>query len=406
MNVSGHPSVWVALGAGLLTGLSPCVYPMIPITLAIFGVKAGTPRARALALASAYVAGIAVTFGVLGTVCGLTGSKFGAYLGSPWVVWPLALFFAAMGLSMFGAFEVALPAGLQSRLSRVGGRGFGGAFLMGLVGGIIAAPCTGPPLLSLLAYVTTTRDGLWGFITLATYGVGVGLPLWLLAAFSASMPKPGAWMDWIKSFFGILLLLAALYYLKNVVPALAHFGSPSPRFVIAMAAMIVGGLALGAIHASFYGGVGEKLRKGLGVGLVTIGLLGSINYLFLPKGDVKLAWLTDETVALADARAAGRPVLMDFGADWCTPCKELDVKVFSKPQVAEVMNRFTLLRVDVTNENDVPALSEMRRRYDAQTLPAVRVVSPDGKLIAKVIDGDVPHPDRFREKLVAALPAN
>jgi len=274
------------------------------------------------------------------------------------------------------------------------------------VGGIIAAPCTGPPLLSLLAYVTTTRDGLWGFITLATYGVGVGLPLWLLAAFSASMPKSGAWMDWIKSFFGILLLLASLYYLKNVVPPLAHFGSPSPRFVIAMAAMIVGGLALGAIHATFYGGVAEKVRKGLGIGLVTIGLLGSINYLFLPKGDVKLAWLTDEAAALADARAAGRPLLMDFGADWCTPCKELDVKVFSKPQVAEVMNRFTLLRVDVTNENDVPALSEMRRRYDAQTLPAVRIVSPDGKLIAKVIDGDVPHPDRFREKLVAALPAN
>jgi len=158
MNVSAHPSVLFALGAGLLTGLSPCVYPMIPITLAIFGVKAGTPRTRALALASAYVAGIAVTFGALGTVCGLTGSKFGAYLGSPWVVVPLAVFFAAMGLSMFGAFEVALPQGLQARLSRVGGRGFGGAFLMGLVGGIIAAPCTGPPLLALLAYVTTTRD--------------------------------------------------------------------------------------------------------------------------------------------------------------------------------------------------------------------------------------------------------
>ena len=145
MDVSAHPSVLVALGAGLLTGLSPCVYPMIPITLAIFGVKAGTTRGRALALASAYVVGIAVTFGVLGTVCGLTGSKFGAYLGSGWVVVPLALFFAAMGLSMFGAFEIALPAALQSRLSRVGGRGFGGAFLMGLVGGIIAAPKPRPP---------------------------------------------------------------------------------------------------------------------------------------------------------------------------------------------------------------------------------------------------------------------
>jgi thiol:disulfide interchange protein DsbD len=401
-----HPSVWLALGAGLLTGFSPCVYPMIPITLAIFGVKAGTPRSRALALASLYVVGIALTFGALGTICGLTGYKFGTQLGNPWVVWPLALFFTAMGLSMFGAFEVALPAGVQARLSRVGGRGFGGAFLMGMVGGIIAAPCTGPPLLSLLAYVTTTHDAFWGFITLATYGVGVGLPLWLLATFSAAMPRPGAWMDWIKSFFGILLFVAALYYLENVIPALAHFTSPQPRFAVIMAALIVTGVMLGAIHATFYGGTLEKLRKGVGVGLVTIGLLGSINYLLTPKGDIKLTWLTDETAALADARAADRPVLIDFGADWCTPCKELDVKVFSKREVAEVMTKFTLLRVDVSNENDVPALSELRRRYDAETLPSVRVVSPEGKLLAKVIDGDVPQPARFREKLLAALPAN
>jgi len=404
MDVGTHPSVLLALGAGLLTGLSPCVYPMIPITLAIFGVKAGTPRARAIALATAYVVGIAVMFGALGTICGLTGRKFGAYLGSPWVVVPLAAFFTAMGLSMFGAFEISLPVGLQARLSRVGGRGFGGAFLMGLVGGIIAAPCTGPPLLSLLAYVTTTRDAVWGFITLATYGIGVGLPLWALGAFSASMPRPGAWMDWIKSFFGILLFVAALYYLENIVPALAHFTSSERRFPIIMAAMIVAGVMLGAIHATFYGGIVEKLRKGFGVALVTVGLIGSINFLFTP--DIKLTWLTDETAALADARAAGRPLLMDFGANWCTPCKELDVKVFSKREVAEVMTRFTLLRVDVSNENDVPALSEMRRRYDAETLPAVRVVSPEGKLIAKVIDGDVPQPDRFREKLIAALPAN
>jgi thiol:disulfide interchange protein DsbD len=341
---------------------------------------------------------------VLGTVCGLTGSKFGAYLGSPWVVVPLALFFAAMGLSMFGAFEIALPAGLQARLTRVGGRGFGGAFLMGLVGGIIAAPCTGPPLLALLAYVTTTRDATWGFLTLATYGVGVGMPLWLLAAFSAAMPRPGAWMDWIKSFFGILLFLAALYYLKNVVPALARFTSPSPRFAIAMAAMVTAGLALGAIHATFYGRAAEKLRKGLGVGLVVLGLLGSVNYLLTPKGEIQLAWLSDETAALADARAAGRPLLVDFSADWCTPCKELDVQVFAKRDVAEVMTRFTLLRVDMSNANDVPALGEISRRYDAETLPAVRVVSPDGKLVAKLVDGELPHPDRFREKLVAALP--
>jgi len=274
---------------------------------------------------------------------------------------------------------------------------------MGLVGGIIAAPCTGPPLLVLLAYVTTTRDATWGFVTLATYGVGVGLPLWLLASFSAAMPKPGAWMDWIKSFFGVLMFLAALYYLKNVLPPLAHFASPSPRFALAMAAMILAGLALGAIHATFYGGVGEKLRKGAGVALVTIGLFGSVNYILTPKGDIKLAWLTDEHAALADARAAGRPVLVDFGADWCTPCKELDVQVFSKRDVAELMTRFTLLRIDMTTPNE--ALDELSKRYAAETLPSVRIVSPDGKVLGRLVDGPpLPHADRFREQLAAALP--
>ena len=402
MDVSAHTGVWFALVSGLLAGFSPCVYPMIPITLAIFGVKAGTPRVRALTLASVYVAGIAVMFGVLGTACGLTGKKFGVQLGSPWVVWPLAIFFFAMGLSMFGAFEIALPSGLQQRLSRVGGRGFGGAFLMGLVGGIIAAPCTGPPLLALLAEVTKDRDPLWGFITLATYGVGVGLPLWLLAAFSAGMPRPGVWMDWIKSVFGIVLFVAALYYLKNVVPALANFTSPEPKFVVVMAAMIVGGLALGAVHARFYAGAFEKVRKGLGVALVTIGVFGSINYILTPK--IELAWLADERAALADARQTGRPVLVDFSANWCNPCKELEVQVFSRREVAEVMNRFTLLRVDVTRQTDTT--DDLQNRYNAGTLPSVRIVSPEGKLLAKIVDGELIHADKFREKLLAALPAN
>jgi thiol:disulfide interchange protein DsbD len=150
--MTSSPSVALALGFGLLTALTPCVYPMIPITLAIFGAK-GVSRGRAAALASSYVVGIAVLFGALGVTFGLLGKAFGAYLGNPWVVVPLALFFIAMALSMFGAFELGLPTGLQERLSRVGGRGFGGAFLMGLVAGLIAAPCTGPPLAGLLAYI-------------------------------------------------------------------------------------------------------------------------------------------------------------------------------------------------------------------------------------------------------------
>src|SRR5256885_7439482 len=134
-----------ALTAGLLTALTPCVYPMIPITVSIFGAR-NTSRPRALVLATIYVAGIAVTFGTLGTVFALLGKAFGTFLANPWVVVPLALFFVAMAVSMFGAFELSLPPAMQERLSRFGGRGPGGAFLMGLGAGLIAAPRTGPPL--------------------------------------------------------------------------------------------------------------------------------------------------------------------------------------------------------------------------------------------------------------------
>jgi thioredoxin:protein disulfide reductase len=403
MGSGPHPSLLFALTYGFLTALTPCVYPMIPITVSIFGARAGVPRSRALALATAYVLGIAAMFGTLGTTFGLVGRAFGTFLANPWVIVPLALFFVAMGLSMFGAFEVALPSELQARLSRIGGRGVLGAFLMGLVAGIIAAPCTGPPLASLLAYVATTRNAGWGFVLLATYGAGVGLPFWLLAWFSMSLPRPGVWMEWIKSVFGVALFAAALYYLKNVVPALARFGSGKPTFALEMGALLVAGVLLGAVHASFHGGAAERVRKGLGVALVTVGLFGATNYLLAPKGNVELRWLTDEPAALADAQAVGRPLLIDFSATWCLPCREFDVRVFSRPEVAEAMGRFTLLRLDVSQADDVPALGALKRKYGADTLPAIRIVSPAGAgtILAKT-DTFLPA-DRFLD-LLATIP--
>jgi thiol:disulfide interchange protein DsbD len=396
---AAHPTHLFALGGGLVTALTPCVYPMIPITVAIFGVKAGTPRARAIALAAAYVAGIAIMFGALGTLFALSGKAFGTFLGNPWVIVPLAAFFVAMALSMFGAFELKLPEGLQARLSRVGGAGFGGAFLMGLVGGIIAAPCTGPPLASLLLYVSTTRDVLGGFTMLATFGAGIGAPFFLVAGFSMSLPKPGAWMEWGKSFFGILFLLAALYYLENISPLLSRFRSPDPRFAFGMLGMVAAGLLLGAIHASFHGGWLERVRKGAGVGLIALALFGLNNYRLTPKGDIKLTWLTDEATAMAQAKSSGRPLLIDFGADWCKPCKELEVKIFARRDIAELMLQYTLLKIDATNEDDDPRISEIRRRYKSDTLPSIRIVSLDGDIVARSADGDLPDPREFRDLL-------
>ena len=369
-----------ALTAGLLTALTPCVYPMIPITISIFGGK-GVPRARALLLATLNVAGIAVMFGTLGTVFALVGKAFGSFLANPWVIVPLALFFALMAASMFGAFELGLPNWLQARLNRVGGRSVGGAFLMGLVGGLIAAPCTGPPLAGILAFVATTRNGVTGFFLLATYAIGIGVPFWAIAGFSMRLPKSGGWMETVKSVFGIALLVAALYYLKNVVPPLAHFTGRTRAFLATATAMVLVGGGIGAVHLTFHDGWKAVLRKGAGVVLAVTGLFAITNYVLTPK--VELAWLRAEPEATQLARASGRPLVVDFMADWCLPCKEMDVKVFSHPDVVAELSAFTLLRVDLSREDEDAALAAVKAKYDVNTLPAVRVVSAEGQIVQR-----------------------
>jgi thioredoxin:protein disulfide reductase len=371
-----------ALTAGLLTALTPCVYPMIPITISVFGGK-GASRGRAFSLATFYVAGIAVMFGVLGTVFALVGKAFGTFLANPWVIVPLALLFVAMAASMFGAFELALPYGLQQRLATIGGRGFGGAFLMGLVGGLIAAPCTGPPLAGILAFVATTRDAGQGFLLLATYAAGIGVPFWLIAGFSMQLPKSGRWMEAVKSVFGIALLVAALYYLKFVIPALGEITGRTWAFLTGALMVVALGIGLGGVHLSFSGGGGVRfLRKGVGVALAVIGLFGLTNYVLTPK--LELAWIKSEQAAVAAARAEGRPLVIDFMADWCLPCKELEVQVFSNPQVATELAKFTLLKVDLSNEDADVGLTRLREKYGVATLPAVRVVTPAGKVTAGI----------------------
>jgi thiol:disulfide interchange protein DsbD len=390
-----------AFTTGFLTSLTPCVYPMIPITVSIFGAKTGVSRARAFLLATCYVAGIATMFGTLGTAFALLGKAFGTFLANPWVVVPLALLFAAMALSMFGAFELSLPMSLQERLNRIGGRGLGGAFLMGLVGGIIAAPCTGPPLAGILAYVATTRDGVRGFALMATYAGGIGIPFWAIAGFSMSLPRSGRWMESVKSVLGIALLVAALYYLKNVVPSLGRLTGTKAPFVLGCVAAVLVGAAIGAVHLSFHDRLARQARKTAGIALVTLGLFALTNVVLTPA--VELRWLHSEKEALAAAHDSGRPMLVDFGAHWCIPCRELEAKVFGQPEVARVMaERFTLLRVDCDREDEDPAIGEIRERYQAAGLPAVRVVAPGGGILARLDDANI-TPQGFVKLLAKAV---
>lgn len=359
---------------GVLVDLTPCVFPLIPITVAVFGAK-GVSRARALLLATAYVLGMATLYTSLGVVVALSGNAFGAWLANPWVVVPISLLLVALAASMFGAFDLQLPTSMQNRLNTVGGAGPMGAFLMGLVSGFISAPCTGPVLLSLLAMIAkASAEGsgiFYGGSLLFTYAIGMGT-LFFAVALGASLFRPGAWMEYIKSFFGVLLIVMALWFLRPLSASLENFIlDPSWGSWVAITAVLVG-VGLGAIHLSFHGPRGERFRKALAVGLTVFGTLVAVNNLvYVPPAN----WHQVTTVAqleaeITAAEAEGKPLLIDFAATWCNPCKEMEKGTFHHETVEPLLStRFYLVKIDVSEGTDDHGT--MQDAFASATLPSV-----------------------------------
>jgi thiol:disulfide interchange protein DsbD len=393
-NLLQHGVLWAfatVFVGGFLTSLTPCVYPMISITVSLFGGRGeDVTRRRAMALAATYVAGIGVMYTTLGVSFALAGRAFGTFMGSPWVMVPIAVLFFVMAASMFGAFELALPTSLQTRLSGVGGKGYAGAFLMGLVGGIIAAPCTGPVLASVLAYVATTRSVALGGSLLFTYALGMGVLFFVIAAFAVALPKSGGWMDAVKSLFGVVMIVAALYFLRNVYKPVASYGVHTDRWLMIHVVAIVAGVLIGGVHLSFkYSPAIEKLRKGLGVAAIVVGGFGIVGWILAPReteaGKPQLTWIKGEEPGLAAARDQHKPVLMDFFADWCLPCKKMELATFGDPEVARELGRLTLVKVDTTDDDD-PAVTAVKKKYQANTLPTLVLIDSSGKIVHTIHD--------------------
>ncbi len=367
---------FVAFGTGVVTSLTPCVYPMIPIVVGIFGAKEAGSRVRSFGLASMYVLGMGVMFAGLGVLAALTGRAMGSILANPWVVIPMVVLYVALAASMFGMFEISLPSGLQARLSTVGGKGAGGAFAMGLVGGLTAAPCTGPFLAGMLAYVTTTRNVWLGGSLLFVYAVGIGVLFWAIATFSLSLPKSGRWMEVVKVVGGIGLLVVGIYFLRPILPELQRLTHPSVTFLVAGAAIAV--LGLGFLYGHFkmpYGSVGAGAFKAGAILFAVVGSAAVVNWTMTPRRP--LEWRHDEQLACAEARSTGRSLLVDFGADWCKPCKKIETDVFSDPVVyAEISEKFVPLKIDVTDDNETTQAAKKRWEQN-DVLPTVILAGND-----------------------------
>lgn len=378
-------AVMAAFASGLLVSFTPCVYPMVAVTVSVFGARSVASRWEGLGLSAAFVAGIVIVFVPLGVLAGLTGGVFGSVLSSPWVIGFLSVLFFAMAASMFGAFELDLPAGLKNRLATSGGSGFWGALVLGMICGPIAAPCTGPFLTGILAWITQTQSAGLGAGLMGAFALGLGVPFFLVGAFALQLPKSGRWMLHVKSVMGLVLVVVALYFLSTAFPSLARFADPGKAFLIGCAALTLVGLLFGAVHKSFEGAsLGGRISKGIGIALTSGGAFLFLMGWIKPEGG--LSWEPPPQVpgittlterARQKAIDEERPLLVDFTAAWCAACKEIDKLTFSDARVQREASRFVAVKVDATDDED-PLVVATMDEHVVRGLPTLILFNSDG----------------------------
>lgn len=394
---------------------------MLPITLGVIGAKNTKSKFQAFTLSVTYVLGIALTYSTLGVIAGLTGSIFGSTLQSPIIVSSISILFFVMGLSMFDLFFVQVPLSLQNKLSKIYGSqdktNYLGVAFMGLISGLIATPCVGPVIVSMLTYISQTKNAFLGFWLLFSFALGMGLLLILFGTFSnllTNMPRAGAWMETIKKLMGFAMIAVAFYYIKPILPI--HFFT----FLLGIF-MIFTSVFLGLNYkVEQLSSTSEKINKGLSLNVFVLGLfllinslaskdlLGSnfVNQTVIEKtsnnvdSNVKnkeVVWEKSETEGLKKAKQENKFMIIDFYADWCPSCIELDKYTYTNSEVISEMNKFVTVKIDATKTTE--ETNNLFSKYGIVGLPAVIFLDKNGKVIEELTLTGFEKADKFLARL-------
>ena len=386
--------LWTFLGifaGGLALNLTPCVYPMIPITVSFFGGRTTQERPNQMKLVAhglCYLMGLALTNSTLGVVAALTGGLMGAILQSPIILTLIASFLLVFATSLFGFWELRLPGSLNQMAGK-SYAGYFGSFFMGLTLGIVAAPCIGPFVLGLLTWVASMGDPWLGFLIFFVLSMGLGLPLFVLAVFSGQLqhlPQAGGWMVWVRKLMGWVLIGMAVYFIRPILPEIF-------KVMLPVAVALIAGIHLGWIEKSqATSKLFPWLKTVVGIACLVVATIWITTWSIKGPG---VTWHNYSEQLLQDATANNKPVIIDFYADWCAPCREFEEIVFHHPDVVKQGDEnFVMIKVDVTQGGN-PLHEELLKQYKVKGVPTIVFLDSQGEERADLRLVDFLPPNKF-----------